>query len=167
VLEHRDLWLPGPRVPPAHADRQPTGPRITHSRHRANGTVDPGTLPCVSMAEALDWPTDPDDLATLVRSRVNDQTGTPYDATWPAKRPAAVIATRPLVTHPGANANRFNGATKSRNDGIKVTVAEAGLLQSFPADFPWVGSDTDVMRVIGNAVPPLMGEAILAELIDR
>jgi hypothetical protein len=36
------------------------------------------------------------------------------------------------VANPGANANRFNGSKKSRNDGIRVTVSEAGVLQDAP-----------------------------------
>ena len=156
----------------AHADRQPTGPTVTHSRFhpRTPSRVDPGTKRCVSMAEALApvWgidPTDHEAVAAAVRPRVNDQTGTPYDPAWPAKRPAQTIAGRGLAPHPGANANRFNGSTKSRNDGIKITAQEAGMLQSFPADYPWQGNQGDVFTQIGNAVPPLMAKAILEPLV--
>lgn len=156
----------------AHADVQPTGPRVTHSRFypRTPDRVDPGTARCVSMAEALApaWGIDPHDhdaVAALVRGRVNDQSGTPYDAAWPAKRPAQTIAGRGLAPHPGANANRFNASTKSRNDGIKITAQEAGLLQSFPADYPWQGNQAEQFQQIGNAVPPLMAQAIIEPLL--
>lgn len=99
-------------------------------------------------------------LAEKVKERMNDQSGTPYDPEWPAP----TIAGRDLVTNPGANANRFNGSTKSRNDGIRVTAAEASVLQSFPADYPWQGGSSKVFEQIGNAIPPLLAEALLREV---
>lgn len=39
-------------------------------------------------------------------------------------------------------------------DGLHVlTTIERGLVQTFPKDFKWVGSKTDVEQMIGNAVP--------------
>ena len=69
--------------------------------------------------------------------RRNDQTGPPVNPDWPAQRPATTIAGRLLVPDPGANANRFNNSTKSRNDGYRVTIEEAAILQGFPPDYPW------------------------------
>ncbi|MFE7077885.1 DNA cytosine methyltransferase [Streptomyces sp. NPDC057620] len=42
--------------------------------------------------------------------------------------------------------------------------SEAGVLQSFPADFPWTGSD--IAQQIGNACPPRLGRA-LVEAVAR
>jgi len=103
-------------------------------------------------------------VAAEVAPRVNNQSGTEFDLAWPLDRPAPVIAGRDLVTMPGANANRFNGATKSRNDGIRVTVQEAAVLQSFPADYPWQGSKTEQFQQVGDAVPPLLAYHILKEI---
>lgn len=63
------------------------------------------------------------------RDRFNDQTGTAFDPEWPGKRPSLTVATRDLVPNPGHNKSRHDEATKSRNDGIRVTVAEASALQ--------------------------------------
>jgi DNA (cytosine-5)-methyltransferase 1 len=82
-------------------------------------------------------------------------------------RPAPVIAGRGLVTMPGANANRFNGSTKSRNDGIRVSVEEAGVLQSFAPDYPWQGTKTKQHEQVGNAVPPLLQKALTQHLLGN
>jgi DNA (cytosine-5)-methyltransferase 1 len=54
-------------------------------------------------------------------------------------------------------------AGRSKWDGVrKMTVQEAATLQSFPADFEWAGTKTDDFQIIGNAVPPLFGQHVLA-----
>lgn len=137
---------------------------------RTNGTVRPVTEPSATITASMDngnwrW-VDRDALIAEVTPRVRKASDTEFDLAWPADRPAPTIAGRGLVTMPGGNANRFSpGVTKSRNDGIRVTVQEAGVLQSFPADYPWQGTKTKQFEQVGNAIPVLMAGAILAELI--
>ncbi|MEU9189257.1 DNA cytosine methyltransferase [Streptomyces sp. NPDC048484] len=45
---------------------------------------------------------------------------------------------------------------------IKITAREAGVLQSFPADYPWAGNKGQMFSQIGNAVPPLLAAHLLA-----
>lgn len=47
----------------------------------------------------------------------------------------------------------------------RVTVQEAGILQSFPADYPWQGTKSQQYRCVGDAVPPLLAAAILRRLL--
>lgn len=136
---------------------------------RPNAALRTLDQPAPTMAfghETPRWVT-PDELAAY-RARVaakaaereNNQSGTKFDLAWPADRPAPTVAGRDIVTMPGANANRFNGSTKSRNDGLRVTIEEAGVLQSFRPDYPWQGGKGSKFQQCGNAVPPVLGAAV-------
>lgn len=46
----------------------------------------------------------------------------------------------------------------------KLTLQEAGRLQTFPLDFPWSGND--VGQQIGNAIPPRLAAHVLAAATD-
>ncbi|MDX2646437.1 DNA cytosine methyltransferase [Streptomyces sp. PA03-1a] len=46
------------------------------------------------------------------------------------------------------------------HDPPRLTIAEAGILQTFPPDYPWSGGDQS--QQVGNAVPPLFGMYVLA-----
>ncbi len=86
---------------------------------------------------------------------------------WAWDRPATVVATRPLVPDPGANANRFNDSTKSRNDGIRIGLGDALVLQSFPRDYPVRGNKSQQFRQVGDACCPRMMVYILAAVTGR
>ncbi|MFF3849648.1 DNA cytosine methyltransferase [Streptomyces sp. NPDC002328] len=45
---------------------------------------------------------------------------------------------------------------------IRITAREAGILQTFPADYPWAGNKGQQFSQIGNAVPPLLAAHLLA-----
>jgi DNA (cytosine-5)-methyltransferase 1 len=47
----------------------------------------------------------------------------------------------------------------------RLTVTEAALLQTFPADFRFEGSQSSQYAQIGNAVPPLLAEAVAWPLL--
>ncbi|MCL1912890.1 MAG: DNA cytosine methyltransferase [Eubacteriaceae bacterium] len=47
------------------------------------------------------------------------------------------------------------------NDSIRaLTTLERALIQTFPADFHWTGSKTDMEQMIGNAVPVKLAEFV-------
>jgi DNA (cytosine-5)-methyltransferase 1 len=45
---------------------------------------------------------------------------------------------------------------------IRITAREAGLLQTFPSDYPWQGNKSQQFSQIGNAVPPRLAAHLLA-----
>lgn len=102
---------------------------------------------------------------------------------WTRSRPATTLLGDARVFAPGHKTNAEDQAAgrtyPGRPEGAeRVTVAEAAALQSYPADFVW---DADVpdgkggvkpvtktkqFLQIGNAVPPLLAEAILREVLS-
>ncbi|WP_449066453.1 DNA cytosine methyltransferase [Planomonospora algeriensis] len=69
----------------------------------------------------------------------------------PAATVTGKISRNRVVTDDGVNLPRF-------------TNAEAGQLQSFPADYPWSGRD--IAQQIGNAIPPRLAAHVLAAALD-
>ena len=57
-------------------------------------------------------------------------------------------------------------ATRSPNSRL-LDIWEAGVLQSFPPDYPWQGSRTKQGQQVGNAVPPLLAAHVLAAATGR
>ena len=49
---------------------------------------------------------------------------------------------------------------------IRLSLEEAAILQGFPPDYPFQGGRTSRFRHLGNAVPPPLARAVLAELLS-
>ncbi|MFF3951704.1 DNA cytosine methyltransferase [Streptomyces sp. NPDC001890] len=58
-----------------------------------------------------------------------------------------------------------SGAKEDGEELERLTFEEAGLLQSFPAAYPW--QSTDVAQQIGNAIPPRLSLHILSSALLR
>lgn len=57
-----------------------------------------------------------------------------------------------------------NGEPELGPEQDRFTFREAGLLQTFPAEYPWRG--TDVAQQIGNAIPPLLAVHVLCTALE-
>lgn len=79
-------------------------------------------------------------------------------------RPSATVCGDSRIAPPG-HRDREGGEPQFGDETVRVTVAEAGILQSFPAGYPWQGTKTQRYRQVGDAVPPLLAAAILGPLL--
>lgn len=128
-------------------------PSPTHRKFRRGVPRDEGDqslLPWKTMGETLDRATP----FTVISNY-----GTGGDPKLRGRRTSAEPAftvtgkvRRNKVRMPDGSIERFN-------------FAEAGMLQTFPSDYPWSGRD--VAQQIGNAIPPRLAVHVLASALGR
>lgn len=138
-------------------------PEPTHSRYQTHRPwqIDLGVKPWVTAREGAGWPS-----GVLF--------GFPRQADRDRERPTIHLAggtyrARDLFHADSRPANTLTEKARSWSvwrtgaDRQPLTLAEASLLQTFPADYPWTGSRTSRFHQLGNAVPPLLAQALVAE----
>ena len=73
-----------------------------------------------------------------------------------------------IISHLDRDGNRFIHYDSKQSRCI--TPREAARLQSFDDDFDFIGTQTDVYIMIGNAVPPVLAKCValaVAEVLDK
>jgi len=99
------------------------------------------------------------------------------DMQWTRERPATTVCGDSRVWPPGHKVNQSDrdrlGSDADRygdragTESVRVSVVEAGVLQSFPAGYPWQGTKSAQYLQVGNAVPPRLAAAVLAQFIPQ
>ncbi len=160
----------------------PSGARKTLSDARERGTWKPpppaNTTSSNAAARAADCPTDRTGPTESPAASV-----TPTLWRWTLRSNNQANATVRAVDEPAgtlffghrANAcvwqaepvDRTTPDTVPAPDPIRITAAEAGLLQTFPADYPWQGSKGRIFSQVGNAVPPRLAAHLLAPHLGK
>lgn len=132
-------------------------PTPTHSKYysRDPERLDSGVLPWVSMAETLGWGY-PERPSMSVAGSVGRGLGGGSGSQGMIRK-----AIRDGLFIPSPHSKEDTYAENTR-----ITPNEAGVLQSFPQDYNWCGGKTLQFLQVGNAVPPLLTEAILNSLIS-
>ncbi len=110
---------------------------------------DPRLKPWVPMSEVLDRPT-PFEVVSNYGTGGDPKARGRRSSDQPAFTVTGKVSRNRVVAEDGTELPRFSDA-------------EAGILQTFPADYPWSGRA--IAQQIGNAIPPLLGKAVLQAAI--
>jgi DNA (cytosine-5)-methyltransferase 1 len=84
---------------------------------------------------------------------------------WSRRPLSTTVLGAPRVRRTGGEVAGVRGADRCcvGNEEVRLSVAQAGILQGFPADYPWQGARSRQLRQVGNAVCPPLAACVLAE----
>jgi DNA (cytosine-5)-methyltransferase 1 len=82
---------------------------------------------------------------------------------WVTDHPATTVNGDPRISAPGHHDSEVSGSQQA--NAVRVSLAEALVLQSFDPDYPVQGSKTKQYEQVGNAIPVLLAWHILRAVI--
>ncbi|NUV57694.1 DNA cytosine methyltransferase [Streptomyces coelicolor] len=90
-------------------------------------------------------------------------TGEAHRWSWTLDRPATTVCATNRIAPPGHRNRDAGGESQFASpDTVRITVAEAAILQSFRPDYPFFGTKTKAFEQVGNAVPPLLAAHVVS-----
>ncbi|MFJ9580861.1 DNA cytosine methyltransferase [Streptomyces sp. NPDC101191] len=139
----------------------PTHRRYSRTTDQNGGN--PDLLPWVSMAEALGWGMTHRPALTVA---VGTAAGGPDPSCVGGSGSRATLygerdAGRWIANTRLTDADELPAYRGGRKDMIRVSVADAATLQTFPPGHPFRGTRTKQYEQIGNAMPPRLAEAVI------
>ncbi|MCD0482336.1 DNA cytosine methyltransferase [Streptacidiphilus sp. ASG 303] len=133
-------------------------PQPTHAKNPGPETLfGSAPAPWVSMADALGWGATDRPAPTVTAG--GGRSGGPEPFPTQARNALKQAQQR------GAWALRNGGNRPDGADSVRITVAEAAALQTFPPGYPFQGTKTKQFEQAGNAVPPRLAAAVLRTLV--
>ncbi|SCK54389.1 DNA (cytosine-5)-methyltransferase 1 [Streptomyces sp. AmelKG-D3] len=149
----RGTWKPQPVV--LQARREGAGWAARHGT-RENRSADAPIPTFTAEAHRWSWSLRSNNQANATVRTIDEPAGTLFfghranECVWQAEPTAS--------TPPGA---------VPAPGPIRITAAEAGILQTFPADYPWQGNKGQIFSQVGNAVPPRLAAHLLAPHLGK
>lgn len=146
----RGTWTPRPDGVVLPSRREGAGRTARRGAHEYPAATAPVAAFAVE-AHHWVWSLRSNNQANATVRPISEPAGTLFfghranECTWVAEPPAS---------HPQDEA--------SGPEPIRITAREAGVLQSFPADYPWAGNKGQQFSQIGNAVPRRFAAHLLA-----
>ena len=85
------------------------------------------------------------------------------DTSWVYNRPSVTVvgSFRPDVAAAPGYRKPGDPPRQKTPGSVRLSQQQQGVIQSFPADYPWQGSESVKFQQAGNAVPPLMAAGAL------
>lgn len=148
----RGTWTPRPDGVVLSSRREGAGWAARHgTRENRSATAPAPTF--TAKAHRWSWSLRSNNQANATVRALSEPAGTLFfghranECTWVAEPSAGLEVDTEVAPVP---------------DPIRITAREAGILQTFPADYPWAGNKGQQFSQIGNAVPPLLAAHLLA-----
>ncbi|WP_438818524.1 DNA cytosine methyltransferase [Streptomyces brasiliscabiei] len=135
-------------------DRGTWKPQST--RHEATEKRPAAAPTCAGEAPQWSWSLRSNNQANATTRRANEPAGTLF---FGHRANECVWVAEPAPS--GTNEER------TAPESIRITAQEAGLLQTFPADYRWAGNKGQQFSQIGNAVPPRLAVHLLAPHLNK
>ncbi|MEV3898406.1 DNA cytosine methyltransferase [Streptomyces anulatus] len=145
----RGSWVPRPGAVILQSRREGSGWAERHGTRGNRGTDQPAPT-FTGEAHRWSWSLRSNNQANATTRRLDEPAGTLFfghranECVW--------------IREPAAETHEEQPAAES----IRITAQEAGVLQTFPAAYPWAGNKGQQFSQVGNAVPPRLAAHILA-----